>query len=776
MRQVVSKFIGPDNSQYIGRPNEITLVDGELRWHDGATPGGHPITGSGDGGFSGEVETLYGPTTSEEIAYDPHGEDGMESLGSSFSSSFTRLTLPFEVTWQGVKYQHIYIHGRHFVTFVPGEDPWSDTLLVELVRAPGIWNMAHMGAYVEDVYYLHQDNKFVVRIVGEDDNGDNLIWELVFYSDLPNVVDVHVVENYAIEEEWNIINGVSDSREMILIADPIPAGSARRYVSISEGKNSVSTGSVDFTSYMFRNQNFNWTELVGYWDFNDSTPNFIKDLGPLQLHGKFQIDSWEPSDGYTSSQGISLRQPSAINDGKTGITLHNGYIIIPHHERLWGFKGLEFTYGFSLVFNHGDDYFQFNIDHYDEGEVYHEHLEIEMWNDYFYVELLNGSNQDRILDLDIDLDDLRFGDGDRVYITISSNGDMFRVMINDMLFERHFDTANDVSWPDVPETWLGSYGLRIRGGVDSPTISHLFILDWGIDAEEMNKIFRVSGIGNSFGMTESYLKPLGRPTGNMNLIWDNFNLYNHFKLDELIGYSYIDERQSDSFLKPQSSTYEISDSPVDDGNKAPLLYEGNHLRNNGFDTTHFQDNDFSMGVAFQITWGTESSYLNYIIDHSGIEGAYYKRADLSINQGVVSARVYDAEGTTFAESIIPVEFSNGSNIFAALSWSSGDNELTVYANGLHVTTEGSETGEVMDFDDMSQDVIFSNQSLTIDANGSTAHVWYRNDETSIEGLETLFNATNIPRAYVTSNVNTTLVVDTEVITITNGIITDISPV
>jgi alpha-tubulin suppressor-like RCC1 family protein len=96
-----------------------------------------------------------------------------------------QLSLPFNVVYCGISYSTIYVSTNSVIWF--GSE-YSDDYL----------SISEKDGYGYRIYYGQEGNTFRIRFEGDSryqQDGGPKIWEVVFYQNTPNQIDIHVGEN-----------------------------------------------------------------------------------------------------------------------------------------------------------------------------------------------------------------------------------------------------------------------------------------------------------------------------------------------------------------------------------------------------------------------------------------------------------------------------------------------------------------------------------------------------------------------------------------------------
>lgn len=105
------------------------------------------------------------------------------------------LSLPFNVEYNGTSYDSIYVNSNSYVSFggsYIGYDMTEETPLNDKIYISAYDN------YVYRIYYGQEGDTFRIRWEGNtqyDESGVAKVWEMVFYQNAPNQIDIHVGDN-----------------------------------------------------------------------------------------------------------------------------------------------------------------------------------------------------------------------------------------------------------------------------------------------------------------------------------------------------------------------------------------------------------------------------------------------------------------------------------------------------------------------------------------------------------------------------------------------------
>jgi hypothetical protein len=150
-----------------------------------------------DGANAVTQQTITDPNVPPAV-----GNMSMQDLGTDYDDSFTTISLPFNVNFNGTTYDTIYVGSNGYITFDAGSNN-NDSAYPPVATNPGgpAIVMAMGDISYQRVYTLYQGDTFRIRYEGNHtysgqriNGSSDIIWEVVFYNSVPGQFDLRYVK------------------------------------------------------------------------------------------------------------------------------------------------------------------------------------------------------------------------------------------------------------------------------------------------------------------------------------------------------------------------------------------------------------------------------------------------------------------------------------------------------------------------------------------------------------------------------------------------------
>jgi len=582
----------------------------------------------------------------------------------------------FPIVWAGQTFEKIYVGTNSYITFGgPSEDYGSKTHPLELERTAIIVRSADNSCQrigvlsTEDEYRIRFEGSYGTSgTLGEPD----LLWEIVFYRDLPNVADIIVIEDAVPPDEGS--TGISFNSEWVIERDePFTVGQGYR---LTYAGPTSSVGNSDFTSVLLRQARFDSAEdghLIGYWKMAGNTYDDVaKDYS---------------RNGFDAVWRGGMGQRSAIHDGLNGLQLsYDDYFYVPFNELM---NTPEFTIGFAVTFSTGYDYVRLRlVGTYDDEEI--EKLRISFGPGVQNIAAINASDT-QVYDINFDKD-IKCDAGSRIMVICRFNADGFKVNVNEYKYEHPVTSLQLDSL--VYSFTSGAFvemesgvtaqnaGIVLEGGVDSPILSHLFFIDESIDDSDCNALIGAAGVFPT--IRDRNTKNISHLTDLEDVIEDMSNESDgvYFPLDGNIC-PFVDEKNSSRYLLGSPNDFD-REPLIPDGRRYPHYNDSVDLYMSEIYNDLFADTSFSMGIVFK-KFDADSGIAFDIKAPAGED--YYYRASLRLFEDRIYAEVFNTAGEEFLAVDYTADVVSGDSVIAIMTFNN-DDTLTLFVNGSTVSVTG----------------------------------------------------------------------------------------